>query len=42
LPNFRVVRITAKSPCMDDRSALDLEAEHGATMDDMYDGGVPE
>src|SRR6218665_499508 len=22
--------------CMDDRSSLDLEAEHGVTMDDMY------
>src|SRR6218665_358136 len=35
-------RITAKSPRVDDRSPLDLEAEHGATMDDMYDGEVPE
>ena len=42
LPNFRFVRITAKSPRVDDRSPLDLEAEHGVTMDDMYDGEVPE
>ena len=42
LPNFRFVRITAKSPRVDDRSPQDLEAEHGVTMDDMYDGEVPE
>jgi len=24
---------------VDDRSPLDLEAEHGVTMDDMYDRG---
>jgi len=38
-PNFRFVRITAKSPPMDDRSPLDLEAEHDVVM---YDGDVPE
>ena len=34
-PNFRFLRITAKSPRVDDRSPLDLEAEHdvGLTMD---------
>jgi len=42
LQNFRFVRITAKSPSVDDRSPLDLKAEHGVTMDDMYDGEVPE
>ena len=42
LPNFRFVQITEKSPGMDDRSPLDLEAEHGVTMDGMYDGEVPE
>src|SRR6218665_605792 len=43
LPNFRFVRITAKSPRVDERSPLDLEAEpHGVAMDDMYDGEVPE
>jgi len=36
------VRITAKSPCVEDRSPLHLEAEHGVTMDDMYEGGVPD
>ena len=41
-PNFRFVRITAKSPRVDDRSPPDLEAEYGVTMDDMYDGEVPE
>ena len=40
LPNFRFVRIIAKFPRVDDRSPLDLEAEHGVTMDDMYDGEV--
>jgi len=42
LPNFRFVRITAKFPRVDDWSPLDLEAEYGVTMDDMYDGEVPE
>jgi len=41
-PSFRFVRITAKSPRVDDRSPLDLKAEHGVTMDDMYDEEVPE
>ena len=41
LPNFIFVRITAKSPRVDDRSPLDLEAEHGVTMDDKHDGEVP-
>jgi len=27
---------------VNDRSPLDLEAEHGVTMDDMFDGEVPE
>ena len=27
---------------MDDRIPLQLEAEHGVTMDDMYDGEDPE
>src|SRR6218665_1950120 len=36
----KFVRITAKSPRVDDRSPLDLEAEHGETMDDMYDEEV--
>jgi len=38
LPNFSFVRITAKPP----RNPLNLEAEHGVTMDDLYDGEVPE
>src|SRR6218665_979017 len=42
LPNFRFVRTTAKSPHVDDRSPLDLEAEHGVTMDDMCEGEVTE
>jgi len=42
LLNFRFVRITAKFPRADYRSPLDLEAEHGVTMDDMYDGEIPE
>jgi len=42
LPNFRFVPITVKSPRVDDRSPLDLEAEHGVTMDDTFDGEVPE
>ena len=32
------MQITAKSPRVDDRSLLNLEAEHGIIMDDMYDG----
>jgi len=39
LPRF--VRITAKSPRMDDWSPLELEAERGVTMDDKYDEEVP-
>jgi len=31
-----------QSPCADDRSPQELEAEHGITMDDKYDGEVPE
>jgi len=44
LPNFRFVQITAKSPRVDDRSPLDLEAEHGVIMVDMYmyDEEIPE
>ena len=41
-PNFRLVRSMAKSLRVDDRSPLELEAEHGVTMDAMYDGEVPE
>ena len=37
LQNFRFVRVAA----MDDQSHLDLEAEHGLTMDDMHDREVP-
>ena len=32
------MRITAMSPPCDDQSPLELEAEHGVTMDDIYDG----
>jgi len=35
LPNFKFERITAKFPRVDDRSPLDLEAEHGVTIDGM-------
>jgi len=42
LPNLRFLRITAKSTRLDDRSPLDLEADYGVTMDEMYDGEVPE
>ena len=42
LPNFRFVRSTVKSPLVDDRSTLELEAEYGVPMDDGYDGEVPE
>ena len=34
-PNFRFVRRVAKSLREDERSPLDLEAEHGVTMDAM-------
>ena len=30
------------APCVDDQSPLDLEAEHGVTVVDIYDGQVPE
>jgi len=42
LLNFIFVPITTKSPRVDDRNLLELEAEHGVTMDDMYDGEVSE
>jgi len=42
LSNFIFVLITAKSPRVDDRSPLDLEAELGVTMDNMHNGEVPE
>jgi len=36
------VRITAKFPRVHDRSPIELEAEHGVTMNEKYDGEVPE
>jgi len=44
LGNFRFfsIRPTAKSPRVDYRSHLDLEAEHGVTIGGMYHGEVPE
>ena len=42
LPNFQFVWSAVKASCTDDRSPLVLEAEHGVTMDDMYDVKVPE
>ena len=43
-PNFEFIRSRpiGKSLRADDRSPLELEAEHGVTMDAMYDGEVPE
>ena len=41
-PNFRFVRSVAKSLRDDDRSLLELEAEHDVTMDAMYEGEFPE
>jgi len=42
MPNFRFVRNMAKFPRLGDESPLELEAEHGATMNDVYDKEVPE
>ena len=42
LPNFRFVRSMVKSPRVFDRSFLALAAAQDVTMDDMYEGAVPD